>query len=172
MKTGPGRIVGIGSIMAYHKGNRMRCRMNYRMRNPIECRMENRDEEGQLTVVACIVMSLVILAVACYATVRIDIEAANPEREPPLGPEFEDARTAFLGILQQKYSGSDMTVYEVFNESCGMVTTAEARYGFVFSAEITNITEISPGEYDVSLTVSLSAHYGHASSVESVVLKR
>ncbi len=130
------------------------------------------NEDGQLTMVGCIVMSVVILAVAEYAMVRIDIEAADPGREPLLGPEFEVAKETFIGAFREIYSGSNVSVNEAFNDSFTMVTTAEARYGFAFSAEIINITEISPDEYEVSLSLSFSANYGYVSSMENVVLKR
>jgi len=146
------------------------------MSNPVSMRAVKRgstmENEGQLTIVACIVMAIVILTVAGYATIRIDIEAANPEREPPLGPEFDQARRAFVDNLQATYSDNDSTVTEAFNTSYRMVAIAEARYGFAFSADLTAIREISPGEYEISAILTLRSGYGHVSSEEDVRLKR
>jgi len=117
-------------------------------------------------------MAIVIITVAGYSTVKVDIEAANPEREPPLGPEFEAARAAFLGSFREYYSGNNVTVYYAFNLSFASVAIAEAHYGFAFSSRLLDVNETAPGEYEVSLAIALHAEYGHVSTTESLVLKK
>jgi hypothetical protein len=131
-----------------------------------------RDDSGQLTVVACIVMAITILTMAGYATVRTDIEAADPEREPPLGPEYENARQSFLATLEWLFTEGNLSVYDAFNESFSLVATAEARYGFSFSCHLDSVNETAPGEFTTVMQVSLHADYGHVSTTESLVLKK
>ena len=131
-----------------------------------------REDSGQLTVVACIVMAITILTMAGYATVKTDIEAADPEREPPLGPEFESARATFLGTMQWFFMDGNLSVYDAFNESYWLVATAEARYGFSFSSHLDSVNETATDEFAIELQITLHADYGHIYTLESLVLKK
>jgi hypothetical protein len=146
-----------------------------RLRDPL-----NRDQDSQLLLVTCVLLSLSILTIAGISSTSLYLEEGNPYQLQETDIVLAEYQISFHETLQHSFETSNFSaisdekahIHSLFNETRDIFYTVSVGYAEHLYLTLQSVNETSDGHYRLNIYFSLEYRLESVSVTENIWLEK